>query len=202
MNPKRFIAPAIVVLGTALLLAFYLPGMRPSPSSVSTVSGAPSIGGAFTLVDQRGQTVTDQNLKGKYSLIYFGFTNCPDICPLSLSVMTQALDIAGPMAEDVTPVFVTVDPERDTVQMMADYTANFHPRMVALTGTLGQVRAAAQAWRVYFKKSDEAAPSYTMDHSGYVYLMDRELNYVTHFKSDVTAEQMAARLRQEFAPQR
>jgi len=202
MNPKRLIAPAIVVLGTVLLLSFYLPGMRQSASSVNTVSGAPSIGGAFTLTDQTNAVVTAETLKGKYSLVYFGFTHCPDICPLSLSVMTQALNIAGPMAEDVVPVFITVDPERDTVSVMADYAANFHPRMLALTGSLEQVREAASAWRVYFKKSNPTADGYMMDHSGYVYLMDRELKYVMHFKSDATAEQMAARLRQEFAPKR
>jgi protein SCO1/2 len=185
------------------LLAFYLPGLREQKPEVRAVSGAAAIGGAFSLLDQTGKTVTAESLKGKYSLVYFGFTHCPDICPLSLSVITQALDIAGPLAEDVTPVFITVDAERDTVTAMADYIANFHPRFLGLTGTPEQTKTAADAYRVYFKKAnEEAGGGYMMDHSGFVYLMNREGVYVTHFKPDVTPEQMAARLRQEFSPTR
>jgi protein SCO1/2 len=203
MNPKRLIVPVIVAAATLLFLVLYLPGLRPDPLAGRVVEGAPAIGGTYTLVDQRGQPFSSDLLKGKYQLVYFGFTNCPDICPLSLQVMTDALNIAGPMAENVVPVFITVDPERDTPQVMAEYVANFHPRFVALTGTPEQVRAATSAYRVYFKKAAEESPGeYMMEHSGFVYLMNGEGAYVTHFKSDATAEQMAARLRQEFGPKR
>jgi cytochrome oxidase Cu insertion factor (SCO1/SenC/PrrC family) len=203
MNPKKLIIPAIILGGTLLLLAMYFPGLRPERPATRVVEGAAAIGGAFTLVDQKNNPVSSEALKGKFSLVYFGFTNCPDICPLALSTMTQALDIAGPVADDVIPVFITVDPERDTVQVMADYVANFHPRFLALTGTPEQVREAASAYRVYFKKAKEEAPdAYMMDHSGFVYLMDRTGAYMTHFKPDATAEQIAARLRQDLDPRR
>ena len=117
--------------------------------------------------------------------------------------MTQALNMAGPVADDVVPLFITVDPERDTVAVMAEYVANFHPRFLALTGTLDQVRTATSAYRVYFKKAKVEAPDeYMMDHSGFVYLMDRTGAYMTHFKPDVTPEQMAARLRTDLDPRR
>jgi len=204
MNPKRIRIPAIIVLGTLLLLLMFMPGLRPVPTpNVRTVEGAPSIGGAFSLIDPKGQTVTSEALKGKYSLVYFGFTNCPDICPLALQTITLALQIAGPFGDDVTPVFISVDAERDTTEVMGQYVANFHPRFLALTGTVEQTRQAAEAYRVYFQKAKEETPGeYMMEHSGFVYLMDPKGAYVTHFKSDSTAEQIAARLRQEFGGQR
>ncbi len=200
MKPKQFIIPAIIFCGTVLLLAMYFPGLRPTRPAVQVISGVASIGGAFTLVDQKGSGFSSEQLKGKYSLIYFGFTHCPDICPLTLATMTQALEMAGPAGDDVVPVFITFDPERDTTTALADYAANFHPRLVALTGTVEQVREAANAYRVYFKKKPETAPGeYTVDHSGFVYFMDRQGVYVTHFKPDATAQQIAARIRQDLS---
>jgi protein SCO1/2 len=204
MTPKQLIAPAIIAIATVAFLAFYLPGIRSERTSeVNTVSGAVAIGGAFAMVDQAGRPVTSETLKGKHLLVYFGFTHCPDICPFSLQTMTQAMEILGPIGEGVTPVFFTVDAERDTPPVMADYVANFHPRFVALTGTVEQVRAAADAYRVYFQKAKEEVPGeYMMEHSGFIYFMDRAGAYVTHFRADTTAEQMAARVRQELGPKR
>lgn len=201
MTLKKLIIPAIIAGGTLLLLAMYFPGLRPTRPDVNVVAGMANIGGAFTLTDQRGNAVSSESLKGKYSLIYFGYAHCPDICPLTLATMTQALEIAGPLGEDVVPVFITFDPERDTQAALLDYAANFHPRFLALTGTLEQVKAAASAYRVYFKKKPETEPGeYTVDHSGYIYFMDRSGTYVTHFKSDAKPEQIAARIRQDLSP--
>ncbi|MBL8644396.1 MAG: SCO family protein [Rhodospirillaceae bacterium] len=208
MNAKKFaqraIIPLIIVLGTLLLLLMFMPGLRPVPkSATSTVSGAAAIGGAFTLTDQKNQTVTADSLKGRHLLVYFGFTHCPDICPISLQTMTQALEIAGPLGEGVIPVFITVDAERDTPAAMADYIANFHPRFLALTGTADQLRAAADAYRVYFKKAQEQSPGeYMMEHSGFIYFMDGQGQYVTHFNAESTPEEIAARIRVEFGPKR
>jgi protein SCO1/2 len=204
MTPKQLIAPAIIAVATVAFLAFYLPGLRGERASETrTVAGAATIGGAFEMVDQQSQPVTSETLKGRHLLVYFGFTNCPDICPISLQTMTQAMNILGPIGDEVTPAFFTVDAERDTPQVMADYVANFHPRFVALTGTPEQVRKAADAYRVYFQKAKEEAPGeYMMEHSGFVYFMDREGGYVTHFRSEATAEQMAARIRQELGAKR
>jgi cytochrome oxidase Cu insertion factor (SCO1/SenC/PrrC family) len=203
MNAKRFAIPAIILCGAVLLLLMYLPGLRPEIPQVRVVEGTVAIGGSFELTDQRNQTITSASLLGKPSLVFFGFTNCPDICPLSLTTMTQALNIAGPVADDVIPVFISVDPERDTVEAMAAYIANFHPRFLALTGTPEQVKAASQAYRVYFKKAKVTSETeYTIDHSGYVYLMGRDGQYVTHFKPDATPEYMAGQLRQILDPRR
>ncbi len=201
MNPKKFIIPGIILAGTLLLLAMYFPGLRPERPNNRLIEGSVAIGGTFTLIDQTNKPVTSDALKGKFTLVYFGFTHCPDICPLTLANMTQAVSITGPLADDLIPVFITVDPERDTVQVMAEYVANFHPRFLALTGTPEQVRQATSAYRVYFKKAKIQTPDdYMMDHSGFVYLMDRTGNYVTHFKSDILPEQMAAQIRQAMDP--
>ncbi|MEQ8396309.1 SCO family protein [Thalassobaculum sp.] len=156
------------------------------------------IGGPFELVDQSGRTVTDQTLIGKWSLIYFGYTFCPDVCPTSLTVMTQALDQVGPAADKVTPVFITVDPERDTVEQLAGYHDHFHPGFVMLTGTPAQVKTVAKAYRVYYRKAEtEASTDYLMDHSSITYLMDPDGNYVTHFAHDATPEGMARTIREK-----
>ncbi|HEY9163120.1 MAG TPA: SCO family protein, partial [Magnetovibrio sp.] len=133
-----------------------------------------TIGGPFTLTDSTGKRVTDKDFQGKYMLIYFGYTFCPDVCPTSLSIMAEALDALTPeQLAKVTPVFVTVDPERDTPEVMAAYVPNFHPKLVGLTGTLEEVKAAARGYKAYYAKVNEADPdgNYTMDHSSITYLM-------------------------------
>ena len=194
------------MLGTLLVLALYLPGIRPEPVGNRTVVGSAAIGGAFMLTDQTGRTVTEADLKGRYALVFFGFTHCPDVCPLTLQVITQALEMTGPLGDPVTPVFITVDPDRDTPDAMGQYIANFHPRFVALTGAPDAVKQAADAYRVFFRKAADAAKAegdtadYMMEHSGFVYFMDRNGGYITHFGPKTTAEMMAARIRQETSP--
>lgn len=155
------------------------------------------IGGPFTLVDQTGRTVTEETLEGKWSLIYFGYTYCPDVCPTSLSVMTLALDKLGPLADRIRPVFVTVDPERDTVSQLALYHESFHPSFLMLTGSPEQVREAARSYRVYYRRAEsDSATDYLMDHSSITFLMDPKGIYATHFGHDATPESMAETLRQ------
>lgn len=156
-------------------------------------AGMPTIGGPFTLVDHNGKAVTDQSFRGQYMLIYFGYTFCPDVCPTSLSAMASALEIVPKEVEaKITPVFITVDPERDTGEILKSYVANFHPRMVGLTGSEEQVKDAAKKFRVYFQKADQGKDSpYLMDHSSIVYLMGPDGRFVTHFSHTTTPEQMA-----------
>lgn len=156
------------------------------------------IGGPFTLVDHTGRTVTQETIEGGWSLIYFGYTYCPDVCPTSLSVMTQALDALDPaVADKITPVFVSVDPERDTVEQLALYHESFHPSFVMLTGTPEQVRKAAKAYRVYYRRAEsDSATEYLVDHSSITFLMDPDGHYVTHFGHEVTPEGMAETLRE------
>ena len=154
----------------------------------------PAIGGPFTLVDQNGRTVTNEMLKGKPTLIYFGYTFCPDVCPTSLLLMETAIEKLGPdAAKKVNLVFITIDPERDTQKLIKDYVSNFSPTFIGLTGTPEQVTAAARAYRVDYQKvpGKDGAP-YLMDHSSIVYLLDRNGRFVTHFTHEAKAEAIAA----------
>ena len=154
----------------------------------------PAIGGPFALTDQDGRTVTSDSLKGKPTLIYFGFTYCPDVCPTSLLLMETAIEKLGPdAAKKVNLVFITIDPERDTPQLLKGYVENFGPTFIGLTGTPQQIADVARAYRVYYQKvpSKDGGP-YLMDHSSIVYLLDRNGRFVTHFTHEAKAEAIAA----------
>ena len=156
--------------------------------------GQTTIGGPFTLVDQDGRTVTEASFKGKPTLIYFGYTYCPDVCPTSLLLMETAIEKLGPdAARKVNLVFITVDPARDTSELLKGYVTNFGPTFVGLTGTAEQVAAATRSYRVYYQKvpGKDGAP-YLMDHSSIVYLLDRNGRFVTHFTHEAKAEAIAS----------
>jgi len=154
----------------------------------------PAIGGPFTLSDQNGRTVTSDSLKGKPTLIYFGFTYCPDVCPTSLLLMETALEKLGPdAAKKVNLVFITIDPERDTPKLLKGYVENFGPTFIGLTGTPQQIADVARAYRVYYQKvPGKNGGPYLMDHSSIVYLLDRNGRFVTHFTHEAKAEAIAA----------
>jgi protein SCO1/2 len=145
-----------------------------SPTQV--VSGKAMVGGPFSLIDQTGKHVTDQDFRGKDMLVFFGFTHCPDICPAGLQVMSAALEKLGKRADDVVPIFITLDPERDTQEKMAEYVKNFGPRLVGLTGSTSDIAATAKAYRVFYQKVlDEKDPTnYSLDHSAIFYLMGKD----------------------------
>jgi len=154
----------------------------------------PAIGGPFTLVDQDDKPFSSEQLKGKPTLIYFGYTFCPDVCPTSLLLMETAMEQLGPETfKNVNLVFITVDPERDTPKLLKGYVGNFGPTFIGLTGTREQIAAAARAYRVYFQKvpGKDGSP-YLMDHSSIVYLLDRNGRFVTHFTHEAKAEAIAA----------
>lgn len=162
----------------------------------SVVTGKALIGGPFELVDQDGQTRTEKDFLGQNLLIYFGYTFCPDVCPTELAKIAAAVDFL-PADANVTPVFITIDPERDGVAEVKAYAEAFHPRTVGLTGTLEQVRTAAKAYRVYFAKSDASdSTEYLMDHSSIIYFMDTSGEYVAHFTLESTPAEIAARVRE------
>jgi protein SCO1/2 len=169
----------------------------PAGPGVAT-TGTALIGGPFTLVGRDGKPVTDQAFHGKYMLVFFGFTHCPDICPAELQVMSAALDELGDKANDVVPIFITLDPERDTPKVVADYVANFNPRFVGLTGSPEQIAQAAKVYRVTYSKFQEegAKPDdYTIDHVALVYLMGKNGEYLTHFAYGTPAAKMTETLR-------
>ena len=153
-----------------------------------------SIGGPFTLIDQNEKTVTNADFEGKLLLVYFGYTYCPDVCPTALTGIAEALDILADGADEITPIFITVDPERDTPEAMADYVSVFHPRLVGLSGSVDQRTAAARAYRVFFAKvpeEDGGPEDYLMDHSAYTYLMDRKGKFLLHFPHGADPARMA-----------
>ncbi|MGE0665444.1 MAG: SCO family protein [Sphingomonadales bacterium] len=190
----------LIPLALALLVAAAAPLSGCGDGGACKVAGDPDVpvGGAFELTDQNGKTVTDEALKGKYRIVYFGFTYCPDICPTELQAVTAALDMLGKDADKFTPVFITIDPERDTAEAMAKYLTSFHPSFVGLTGTADQVAKAAGAYRVYYAReaTGEAPDAYTMNHSGYVYLMDCQGRYIRHLDAGTPAAGIAAALKE------
>jgi protein SCO1/2 len=197
MRLADFLRSRLFAIIAAAVLALVVAGAASwfvlTPATRSMAGGEALVGGPFTLVDQHGQERTEQDFAGRYMLIYFGYTYCPDFCPMSLSNMTQAMDLLPPeAAEQVVPVFITVDPERDTVAQLAEYAPLFHPRLVALTGSAEATKQAAQAYRVYFAKAgDDDSDAYLMDHSTFIYLMGPDGEYVRHFAHNATPEEMA-----------
>lgn len=156
----------------------------------SSYAGASSLGGPFTLVADDGSQVTDQSFRGKWLLIYFGYTYCPDACPTALSEISTAMAKLGPGAAKVQPLFITVDPERDTVKVMSDYVHAFDGHIVGLTGTPAQIGAVAKEYRVYYerRKTDDG---YLMDHTSLIYLIDPRGKFVRLFAGDMSGERMA-----------
>ena len=159
---------------------------------------AAAIGGPFQLTDQAGHSFSDQNLKGKTFLVFFGFTHCPDVCPTTLFEISEIMRKLGPQADRTAALFISVDPERDTPEAMRDYLASFDPHVHGLTGDAAALAAVAKAYRVYYKKVPLDGGDYTMDHTAIVYLMDKDGRFVSPFNmkrtADVAAEDLRKRL--------
>lgn len=155
-------------------------------------SGHARIGGSFELIDHEGQARTEADYKGKFLLVYFGYTFCPDICPTALYNISQALDTLGKKSDQLIPLFISIDPERDTVKQLALYKSNFNPRIVMLTGSKEQVEKAAKAYRVYFTKAkpDGTSSDYLVDHSSIIYVMDRQGRFVTSFNHETPSHEI------------
>jgi cytochrome oxidase Cu insertion factor (SCO1/SenC/PrrC family) len=185
-----------LTVGAAAALAIF-PAARERllPAGASSV-GRALVGGPFALTDQNGKRVTDKDFRGRYTLVFFGFTMCPDVCPSALQVMAAALDKLGAKGQQLTPVFITVDPERDTPAQLAGYVKSFHPRLVGLTGTPADIEAVTKAYRVYVKKVSDPKSSagYTFDHSAIIYLMGPDGAYLAHFTHATNPDAMAERL--------
>ena len=164
-------------------------------------AGEALIGGPFSLINTAGEPVTDKTYLGQPMLVYFGFTHCPDICPSGLQVISAALDQLGDRAQKVAPLFFTLDPERDTAPKLAEYLKSFHPRLIGLTGSPEAAAEAAKAYRVYATKvpSENSPGDYTVDHSGFMYVMDARGKFVTHFAHNASADKIAAALAKALA---
>lgn len=193
MKKNRTSLFAILAVVAVAVLAI---GLRLAVWSGNDHGTQASIGGPFTLVDGDGRTVTDKDFLGKWVILYFGYTFCPDVCPTSLSTVVAAMDKLPPeQADKLVPVLISVDPARDTPAVMKEYASAFHPRMVGLTGSEEQVAAAKKAYKVYAaraKGGDDA--TYTVDHSSIVYLLGPDGRFVAHFAHGTSADDMAAAL--------
>jgi protein SCO1 len=179
----------ILAAGAVLALAF-----RDNPKGVASSVLASAIGGPFHLVDQNGKPFTEANLQGKWHLVFFGYTHCPDTCPTTLNELALALDKLGAKKRQVDIVFVSVDPERDTPELMKSYVASFDAPIVALTGNADEVREAAKAFRVYYAKHPRSDGGYDMDHSAVIYIMDPQGRFTATLTPDTPADAMAQRL--------
>ena len=162
---------------------------------VRGVTAPAAIGGPFQLTDQSGAVVTEKNLQGHPTLIFFGFTHCPDVCPTSLFEISQVLRALGPDADKVNAYFISVDPERDTAAAMKDYLSSFDPHLKGLTGDAASVQKVLSEYRVYAKKVPLKDGDYTMDHTALIYLMDRDGNFVAPFNLKRTPEEAAKDLK-------
>ena len=186
--PATFIYAVLGMLVAVLLLGtggfFWVTGS----------TGGPSIGGPFTLEGSNGKPVSDRDFRGKYMLVYFGYTYCPDVCPTTLNAVADALDKLGPKANQLRPIFITVDPQRDTPDVMKQYTGAFSPDLIGLTGTPDQISKVAQEYRVYYAKhvTGPGPNDYSMDHSSIIYLMGPDGNFIAPIRADASGDEMAA----------
>ena len=188
---------ALLAVGASIVLTLLAPVRAQDESERSAAElmdvlmwNREPVGGPFVLVDHNGKTRTQADFQGKLMLVYFGFTYCPDICPTDLQEISRAVSLLGAQGEAVQPILITLDPERDTAQHLAPYVDMFHPRLIGLTGSPAAIGEVADAYRVYREKVPTKAGAYTVDHSAFVYLMDREGRYLGFFPPNTPAERM------------
>ncbi len=157
--------------------------------------GEAQIGGDFALTDQNGQSVHESDFRGRIMLVFFGFTHCPDICPVTVAALSKAMELLGSQADGVAPIFITVDPERDTPAVMKDYLSNFDKHMIGLTGTPEEIKRVTEAYKVYFAKAPLPAEGngadYGVDHSAFIYMMGKDGKFIRLFQNNADAAEIA-----------
>jgi protein SCO1/2 len=185
--------PAYAIIG--LMVALLLLGTG-AFLWLSGEAGGPTVGGPFTLVDGDGRVVTDRDFRGKYLLVYFGYTYCPDVCPTTMNAVADALDRLGKQADRLQPVFITIDPRRDTASVIKQYTGAFTPRLLGLTGSAAQIAAVAKAYHVYYAehRTGPGPGDYSMDHSSILYLMGPDGRFIAPIRADETGAEIAGDL--------
>ena len=188
VDPRSLILALLAASAAAFIFVYFGSRGAKTPDNATAVT----VGGPFSLTDQDGNRRGDADFRGSLMLVYFGYTYCPDICPLTLQNMSAALVALGDKGKSVVPVFITVDPERDTVAKLKEYVARFSPRLVAFTGSADDIAAVAKAYHVYYAKHEEAGAPYSMDHTSLVYLMDRDGHYLTYLDPQMSGKDMAA----------
>ncbi len=197
----RMYAILAAAVAVAALAGIWLATMMRAPDdrfaacrTGQVAGGTSQIGGPFELLDKNGQTVTDKDVLTEPSLIYFGYTFCPDICPLDTSRNAEAVDLLEENGDIVTPVFISIDPERDTPQVVGEFAENLHERMIGLTGTPEQVKAASKAYKTYYNANPADDEYYTVDHSTFTYLVLPDYGFVEFLRRDLSAEDVATQV--------
>lgn len=195
-NRMTILSLLVILIMFALIKIFYAEGVPQTQVGKGEVGvGQPAIGGSFELQDENGHPFTQENLKGKYQLITFGFTFCPDVCPTNLSRMANVHEsLPTPMQDALGMVLVTVDPERDTPDVLKNYTDAFHEKIIGLTGTMEQVKDVGKKYLVYFAKNGEGE-TYLVDHSSYIYFIGPEGDYITHFRFHATEDEILSKIK-------
>ncbi len=195
MKTYRKVLWGVVLIGFAFsyYVTHYVQAIKIADTGTITDSGEAEIGGDFTLTDQNGKQVSNKDFSGKYMLVFFGFTNCPMICPTELLTMTEGLKLLGQDAKKMAPIFITVDPERDTPERMKEYLKNYHPAIVGLSGKKEDIEKVEKAYKVFASKvpNKEDKQNYNVDHSAYTYLMGPDGKFITHFNSNGAADKLA-----------
>ncbi len=195
-----FSAGIVACVAVAWALVFLVKDRRPTRPAqgpVIMLTGAADIGGPFQLMDHTGKRVTEADFKGRYMLLFFGYTHCPDVCPAELQTMGRAMDRLAAKGDNIVPVFISVDPERDSPAILKAYVAAFHPSMVGLTGSAAEVKAAAKAYKVYYRKQPGAKPGDTkilMDHTSFIYLVGPDGKVVALIRGGTRPEVLAKEL--------
>ncbi len=194
LSKKSIIPWRRILLGLGGLIAVL--ALTQLPRLLQFAPQPAPIGGPFTLSDQSGRTADDNDFRGKLMLVYFGYSYCPDVCPTTLTIMMHAYaGLSADQQAQIAPIFVTVDPERDSVEQMNQYVTSFSPALIGLTGTQAQVAAIERGYHVYARKAG-SGDTYTMDHSSIIYLMGKDGRFLRHFNGDATQEEIADGLRQ------
>ncbi len=194
MNKQRLIILLLAVVAgfSVAALALLLQKTKPERETGLIAVTEDAFGGPFSLIDHNGKSVTEKDFAGKYRLIYFGFTYCPAICPTELSKITTTLNMLGDKSEQILPIFITVDPERDTAEKMKNYVSLFHPSLIGLTGSPEAIKQTLKEYKIYAsKRQDESMSDYTMDHSSFIYFIAPDNRLLHIFKMQDNAEMMA-----------
>jgi len=191
MNKFLTIVLALMIVVTSFALFATRQNTQPVPEEIST--GKANIGGAFILTDQNGERRSDDEFRGKYMMLFFGFTHCPDVCPLALATYTSTLQALGDKASGIVPIFITVDPARDTPSRIKEYLANFDSRIIGLTGTDTQIKDVAALYKTYHSEPDKDG---MMDHSALIYIMDKNGEYIKHFPHTVSPDELTKALQE------
>ena len=191
---------AVLVAGFLWYVNVYVKIGPPAVTSgIVQGEGQADIGGPFSLIDHNGVRRTEADFLGKYTLIFFGYTYCPDICPTTLAVLSAALREMGETADRVVPVLVSVDPARDTPEVMRTYLSAFGPRFVGLTGSEEEIAEVARVYRVYYQSHAQDGPDYTVDHSSVIYLMGPDGNFITNYTLEAGPQEIAADVKRRIA---